>query len=245
MANFWLIHQAKGFFMRAQLHRLVQPFTRLMLNAIYMSGLSKWRKEARVTGYNDWYRRKWDYNLRENLYEAVCRQEKMDTTAMDYLEFGVSTGASFKYWIAKNQNPESRFYGFDTFEGLPENYGPFPKGSMACTIDALNITDTRVAFYKGLFQDTLIPFLETYKSSRRKMIHMDADIFSATLFTLSQLHRFLNDGDLILFDELAVPTHEFMAFDMYIKSFYTTYEVIAVANNFMFTAIKIKKENRV
>jgi hypothetical protein len=37
----------------------------------------------------------------------------------------------------------------------------------------------------------------------------DADLFSATLFSLSQLYRYLNDGDILLFDEFAVPKHEF------------------------------------
>jgi O-methyltransferase len=229
--------------MKWQLHRLVKPFTGIMLNAVYMSRLSKWRKDTTVNGYNDWFCKNWDYSRREQLYEAICEQEKIDTTAIDYLEFGVSSGASFKYWLNKNNNADSRFYGFDTFEGLPENFGPFGKGSMANSIESLGITDKRVTFYKGLFQDTLIPFLENYPNQKRKMIHMDADIFSATLFTLSQLHRFLKKDDIIIFDELAVPTHEFMALDIYTKSFYPEFEVIAAANNYMFVALKIKKDS--
>jgi hypothetical protein len=113
---------------------------------------------------------------------------------------------------------------------------------MAAALESLNITDTRAGFYKGLFQDTLIPFLDQYKSERRKLIHMDADIFSATLFTLSQLYRHLREGDVIMFDEFAVPTHEFMAFKIFAESFYLKYEVIAAANNYLFLAIKIKKQ---
>ena len=44
------------------------------------------------------------------------------------------------------------------------------------------IDDNRHTFYQGLFQQTLIPFLATYNSDRRKIIHMDA--FSV-LYTLS------------------------------------------------------------
>src|SRR5262249_23046337 len=153
--------------------------------------------------------RKWDYSRREKLYEAVIRQEKVDTLPIDYFEFGVSSGYSFNWWLAHNNNPESKFHGFDTFEGLPENFGPFGKGTMAAALESLNITDPRAAFYKGLFQDTLNPFLDQYKSNRRKLIHMDADIFSATLFSLSQLYKYLNDGDIIMFDEFGVPIHEF------------------------------------
>lgn len=242
MANLSLIRKTKALFMKWQLHRLFKPFTGFMLNAVYMTRLSKWRKETPVNGYNDWYCSNWDYSRRENLYEALCKQEHIDTEAIDYLEFGVSSGASFKYWLNRNKHPETRFYGFDTFEGLPENFGPFGKGSMANTIESLEITDTRAVFYKGLFQDTLNPFLNQFGNNRRKVIHMDADIFSATLYTLSQLHRFLRKGDIILFDELAVPTHEFMALDMYTKCFYPEYEVIAAANNYLFVAIKMEKD---
>ena len=70
---------------------------------------------------------------------------------------------------------------------------------------------------------------------------MDADLFSATIFSLSQLYRFLNEGDIILFDEFAVPKHEFMAFKIFTESFYVDYEVIGAANNYLFLAVKIKK----
>jgi O-methyltransferase len=227
--------------MKWRLHGIAEPFTGFMNNLIYMSKLSKWRSETPVNGYNDWYQHTWDYNRRINLYEAISKQENLKDIPLDYLEFGVSSGHSFKWWLNHNQHPSSSFFGFDTFEGLPESYGPFKKGSMAATMESLGITDTRVSFYKGLFQETLIPFLENYKSTRRKLIHMDADIFSATIFSLSQLYRVLNDGDIIMFDEFAVPKHEFMAFKIFTESFYVNYEVIGAANNYLFLAVKIKK----
>ena len=167
--------------------------------------------------------------------------EKLDSSSIDYFEFGVSGGHSFKWWLDHNKNSDSKFYGFDTFEGLPEAFGPFGKGSMAVAIESLHINDPRASFYKGLFQDTLIPFLEQYKGEKKKLIHLDADLFSATLFSLSQLYRFLNDGDILLFDEFAVPKHEFMAFKIFTESFYVNYEVIGAANNYLFLAVKIKK----
>lgn len=194
-----------------------------------------------MNGYNDWYQGGWDYNRRLKLYEEVSKSEKLDTSSIDYFEFGVCGGHSFKWWLEHNKNADSKFYGFDTFEGLPENFGPFAKGSMAVALESLNIHDPRASFYKGLFQDTLVPFLEQYKSERKKLIHLDADLFSATLFSLAQLYRFLNDGDILLFDEFAVPKHEFMAFKIFTESFYVNYEVIGAANNYLFLAVKIKK----
>jgi len=225
--------------MKWKLHGLVEPFSGVFKNAAYMSSMSKWRSETNVKGYNDWYQSKWDHNKRYNLYDALLASEKLDISAIDYLEFGVSGGNSFKWWLEHNNNPESRFHGFDTFEGLPENWGHFDKGAMAVALESLNITDARAHFYKGLFQDTLIPFLNEYKNERRKLIHMDADLFSSTIFTLSQLYRFLKEGDIILFDEFAVPKHEFAAFHDFVQSYYTNLRLIAAANNYYFVAFKV------
>lgn len=241
MTKLDIIRKSKSLFMKWRMHGIVEPFTGLMQNAMYMSKLSKWRKATPVNGYNDWYQGTWDYSRRYNLYEAVSKAEQLATTPIDYFEFGVCGGTSFKWWLEHNSHGDSKFYGFDTFEGLPEAFGPFGKGSMAVALESLDIRDPRATFYKGLFQDTLIPFLDQYKSNRRKLIHMDADLFSATLFSLSQLYRFLNEGDIILFDEFAVPKHEFMAFKLFTESFYVKYEVIGAANNYLFLAIKIKK----
>jgi hypothetical protein len=111
---------------------------------------------------------------------------------------------------------------------------------MAVPLEALNITDQRAGFYRGLFQDSLVPFLEQYQPLNRRLIHLDADLFSSTIFTLSQLYRFIKPGDILLFDEFAVPQHEFLAFKIFTESFYIDYEVIGAANNYLFVAIKIK-----
>jgi len=226
--------------MKWRLHGIIEPFSDAMLNAVYISGLSKWRRKIKVNGYNDWYQHKWDYNRRYKLYEAIIEKEQLDSLPIDYIEFGVASGQSFKWWLAHNKNANSKFYGFDTFEGLPENFGHYEKGKLAAALESLNISDTRADFFKGLFQDTLVPFLDQYKNERKKLIHLDADLFSATLFSLSQLYRFLNEGDILLFDEFAVPKHEFMAFKIFTESFYMNYEVIGAANNYLFLAVKIK-----
>jgi O-methyltransferase len=227
--------------MKWKLHRLVKPFSPFLANAYYMSALSEWRVNTPVTGYTDWYQPAWDYSRRFKLYDYILQSEALALQPLHYFEFGVSGGSSFRWWLQHSQHTDARFFGFDTFEGLPEAFGPFQKGAMAVAQEALQITDQRASFYKGLFQDTLLPFLQNYKASAKKIIHLDADLFTATIFVLSQLYPYLQEGDIILFDEFAVPTHEFMAFKIFADSFYFKYEVIASANNYLFLAVKCEK----
>ena len=46
---------------------------------------------------------------------------------LNYLEFGVADGHSFNWWMTENISLIHRFYGFDTFTGLPEDFGPIKK----------------------------------------------------------------------------------------------------------------------
>jgi O-methyltransferase len=233
------IRKAKSLFMKWNLHSVVGPFSGAAGNAVSMGHMSRWRKDHPVKGYNDFYQETWDYNRRYKLYEAIAQQEGLFNVPLDYFEFGVAGGYSFKWWLERNTRPESRFFGFDTFEGLPEKWGAFEKGSMAYTMESLNINDPRASFYKGLFQDSLIPFLERYDGANRKLIHIDSDLFSSALFVMTQLYRFLKPGDILLFDEFAVPQHEFLAFKIFTESFYVNYEVIGAANNYLFVAVKV------
>ena len=86
---------------------------------------------------------------------------------------------------------------------------------------------------------TLPGFIQQYNSTNRKVVHMDADLYTSTLFTLTSLAPLLKKGDIILFDEYLVPSHEFLAFDNFIKSYYINTEFIGAANNYLFTAFKI------
>jgi len=94
-----------------------------------------------------------------------------------------------------------------------------------------------------LFQDTLYDFINTHdlKNGTRKIIHLDADLFSSTIFVLSTLAQYLNDGDILFFDEFNVPNHEFYAFKIFTDTFYIKYELLGAVNNFYQVAFKIVK----
>src|SRR5699024_3454536 len=107
------------------------------------------------------------------------------------IEFGVCEGHSIKWWSEHSEHEDVHFYGFDTFEGLPEKWGSYKKGDMATSIPS--IQDNRVEFIKGLFQDTLQDFIKRtdLEKDRPKLIHMDADLFSSTIYVLSSLAPYL------------------------------------------------------
>lgn len=227
----------KGLFFVCRLDRLVP--THLLNITAHMAKLSLWISKHKKSCENDFYSKTFNYKKRESLYEQIITSCNLDTN-IDYLEFGVSKGDSFKWWINRIKNPEARFYGFDTFSGLPEAWGPFKVGDMDNGNNPPVIDDDRHHFFQGLFQQTLLPFLSEYKTDKRKVIHMDADIYSATLYVLTLITPFIKPGDILFFDEFNVPLHEFKAFTEWSNSFYINYEVLGGVNNFYQTAIRIK-----
>lgn len=192
-----------------------------------------WKNKSGIKSH-DFYTPIRNYNKRYKLYEDVLTIYNLKNNDIIYLEFGVASGASFKWWLSHNINRQSHFFGFDTFEGLPEKWGSFDKGSMSYNIP--KIEDSRAEFIPGLFQDSLSNFIHKQSSkierASRRIIHMDADLYSATIFSLSQLWPFLKQGDLILFDEFTVAKHEFKAYDEFVNNFYIKLRPVAAVNNF-------------
>jgi len=235
-AKITLIRKTKWFFYRFKLHNLIEPVSGLLLNLAYMSKVSKWISRNRNVAFNDFYSPKWDYNKRYLLYDHVFKSKNLDRP-ISYLEFGVSGGHSFNWWVKANSNPDSSFAGFDTFEGLPEDWGGFRQGAMTANVPEIN--DDRVKFHKGLFQATLPGFVTTLAPDRRKVIMMDADLFSSTLYVLTTLAPYLKKGDIILFDQFNVPRHEFLAFQLFTSSYYLKFDLIGAANNYYFCAFEL------
>lgn len=202
-----------------------------------MTHLSKWAYNNKQTTYNDFWSN-WDYNKRYSMYKYVIEKEGL-TGPLNYLEFGVASGKSFDWFMAQNVHAESRFYGFDTFDGLPEDWGPFKKGAFSNNNEMPLIKDYRGKLLKGLFQQTVPAFIPELDNSRRNVLMMDADLWSASLYVLTSFAPFLKKGDIIFFDEFVVPTHEFKAFLDFTQSYYINLELVAAANNYYFAAFKV------
>ncbi|MBM3432169.1 MAG: macrocin O-methyltransferase [Bacteroidetes bacterium] len=222
---------------------LFAPLSKIFIFIGHFNKLINWiQKNKRTVLYSDFYSPIRRYEKRFELYRFLVEHFQLTKEPILYLEFGVATGSSFRWWTDQNKHEGSLFVGFDTFEGLPENWGGiYKKGDMSASTPVLD--DIRTRFVKGLFQDTLYDFLEEHdtvlKSSPKKVIHLDADLYSSTAFTLSQLVRYLKTGDLILFDEFTVALHEFKAFSEFTSTFGIKLTPVAAVNNFYQTAFVV------
>lgn len=183
------------------------------------------------------------YKSREAFYRYL-NDEILGNGPLDYLEFGVWRGASIRAWLELNGDPRSRFYGFDTFSGLPEEwrvfFRPLPKGSLDAGGVTPAVSDPRVSFIRGVFQDSLPEFLKTFRVMNRLVINLDADLYSSTLYVLASLNPLLRPGTILILDEISTP-EEFRAFRDFIHSFKRAYKVLAQAERIISrrTAVEI------
>lgn len=130
------------------------------------------------------------------------------------LEFGVYKGHSTKV-LAKNT--KNKIYGFDSFNGLPEDWqGKFEKGSLACDIPT-DLPDN-VELVIGYFEDTLEEFLKTH-TDPITFVHIDCDLYSSTKYILDTCHDRFADQCIICFDDYnnfnGYEEHQFRAFKEY------------------------------
>jgi hypothetical protein len=126
------------------------------------------------------------FGRREDLWADAFR--RFSSAEICVLEFGVYEGYSIKSFAELNDCKRSRFFGFDSFEGLPEDWRPdFGKGTFDVGGQTPNNDDARISFVKGWFQNTIPNFLENFNPPPTLLVHFDADIYSATLYVMLQL----------------------------------------------------------
>jgi len=115
-----------------------------------------------------------------------------------WLEFGVATGKTITI-ISKFT--DNKIYGFDTFTGLPEDWGEHQEKGAYDQGGILPDVPDNVELFAGLFQDTLEDFLKEHPEPAA-YIHLDADLYSSTKYVLDQLESRIVPGTVISFDEV-------------------------------------------
>ena len=130
-----------------------------------------------------------------HIFEYLKLQHKPNTLQ---LEFGVASGNTINY-ILKFTN--DKVYGFDSFEGLPENWRDgFDKGAFSRNGNLPQVNNN-VELIKGWFNETLINFIETH-NKKVSFIHIDVDLYSSTKYILNVLKNYIDKDCIIVFDEL-------------------------------------------
>jgi len=151
-------------------------------------------------------------------------------TNLRYLEFGVYKGSSMKRATELYVNPQTRFVGFDSFQGLPERWLTMDTGHFSTGGEPPQIKDSRVQFRKGWFQNTVRDFLPalTPEPSKVTLVHFDADLYSSTLFLLTSLWWHIPQY-FFIFDEFF--GEEMMALKNFVSAYPVEFEFFSRVQN--------------
>ena len=182
------------------------------------------------------------FGYRKQLFKFVFCEYIKNSEYKDklFLEFGVFEGWSINF--CSSLIPEAKFYGFDSFEGLPETWhaecfkGEFDvKGK-------LPKVNKNVSLIKGYFNETLPKFLEEHKE-KAAFIHIDCDLYSSTKTIFENIYDRIVPNTVIQFDEYynypGWRNHEFKAFQEFCKKYSVEYEYIGISSAYQ-VAVVIK-----
>lgn len=190
--------------------------------------------------------------IRENGSNAIMFTDRMEmfkfvfeehVKTKDYkdklfLEFGVFEGSTINF--CSSLIPEAKFYGFDSFEGLPETSGVWVKGEFDVKEKLPKVNDN-ISLIKGYFNETLPKFLEEHKE-KAAFIHIDCDLYSSTKTVFDNIYDRIVPNTVIQFDEYynypGWRNHEFKAFQEFCKKYSVEYEYIGISH--MQVAVVIK-----
>jgi len=136
----------------------------------------------------------------------------------DYFEFGIYRG--YTLWYAQRAArraglSDMRFYGFDSFEGLPEIEGNdrkaalFISGDYRCTLPEVERLLTlhgydldRGRLVPGYFDKSLTPALKSGEGMEKAaLVMVDCDLYQSTVPCLAFIADLLQDGTVMLFDD--------------------------------------------
>lgn len=153
---------------------------------------------------------------REQLFDLMARG--VSQRRVLYLEFGVFEGAVTRYWSKLLRNPESNLHGFDSFEGLPEDWASSDRRKGYFSVDGRvpEIEDRRVRFYKGWFDQTLPAYQPP--ANDVLILILDADLYSSTRYVLERFKSEMRPGTYIYFDEFNHRFDELRAFDEFTRA---------------------------
>ena len=161
-----------------------------------------------------------------NRWSIYDRAIELSDRARSFYEFGVWMGDSFKYIVPSFAGG----FGFDSFQGLPEDWGVVPRGTYSSRGRVPDIENAK--FVVGEFAATLPEFFDS-KRPMAGLINFDADLYSSTITALSNARPVIDQQTTLVFDEFIVNNKweqdEFKALNEFCEANGFTYEVVAVS----------------
>jgi O-methyltransferase len=153
----------------------------------------------------------------EAIAEALGRLKAAGVTG-DYYEFGLYRGHSF--WSAQQAADRlgisgMRFFGFDSFEGLPEIEGNDRKAGIFVSGDYRSSRDQvehllvehgfdmdRAVLVEGYFDKSLTREVkQEHQMGPAALVMVDCDLYQSTVPTLAFIADRLQEGTIMLFDD--------------------------------------------
>jgi len=157
-----------------------------------------------------------------------------------FLEFGVKRGGSIRELAGMTDNI---MHGFDSFEGLPEDWGgtPLRKGRFQIR-RKLPRMPANIILHSGWFEESIPAFIKEHDDTIAYM-HIDCDIYSSTRTIFKYLADRIVPGTVIVFDEyFNYPNwqqHEFRAFQEFVTDHGVAYEYLGFISYEGIVAVKI------
>lgn len=132
----------------------------------------------------------------------IVEQRKSEIMQLDghILDLGVYKGDSTK--ALARIFPDRIIHGFDSFEGLPEDWAHAPKGTFGNMQGLLPTMPQNVRLYKGWFDETLPVWFKENNELPISLLRVDCDLYSSTKVIFDILYPLIGKGTWIIFDEL-------------------------------------------
>jgi hypothetical protein len=184
---------------------------------MFQSLISALHKYIRFASWFIKLRKIFFYTPREEFIREAMEYVAVTGLEGDYLEFGVFQGRTFipAYHFAQRNNLKGmRFYGFDSFAGLPaikgnDEGGEFTQGQYCLSLEQFKkliskrgVRLDKIDLVKGWYDEVLNDGTRKHLSlEKAALVFVDCDLYESTVPVLNFITDYLQSGTIIAFDD--------------------------------------------
>ena len=154
------------------------------------------------------------FYTREQLWKSFGNSLK--NTRWLGFEFGVASGDATKTFLKMPYIKNCLgWHGFDTFLGLPSEWGDLPKGAFSTGGIPPKIKSNLITWHIGSIENTSQVINSIQKLDLNFVLIFDFDLYSATKEAWDVISNYLKPGDIIYFDEAFEADEAQLIFEIY------------------------------